>query len=122
VAKHEGGCVSSVEILGGANIPLRFELRGTEGSIEINGHHPGGYQCSALTVSTTPAQTVPLGTDQSGLSGNPVNVALLYARLEQDIRSGSRTAPDFDRAVALTHLLDAIDASSDEGKTIKVRR
>lgn len=119
-AKHETGCVSSIEIVGGANIPLRFELRGSEGSLAIEGHHPGGYQCGHLEVATEPTSPPqpPLVVD--GLSGNPLNVAQLYARLEQDIREDTRTAPDFDRAVELTRLLDAIDAASDGGKTMKV--
>ncbi len=122
IAKHESGCVSSVEIVGGANIPLRFELRGTTGSLAINGHHPGGYQCSHLTVATEPPSPPQPTLAVAGLSGNPVNVAQLYARLEQDIRSGTRTAPDFDTAVRLTRLLDVIDAAADEGRTIKVTR
>ena len=121
-AKHESGCVSSVEIVGGANIPLRFELRGTAGSLTINGHHPGGYQCGHLEVTTKPPSPPQPPLAVAGLSGNPINVAQLYAHLEQDIRSSTRTVPDFDTAVRLTRLLDAIDAASDEGRTIKVTR
>ncbi|MNC99310.1 hypothetical protein D3C83_175630 [compost metagenome] len=47
-------------------------------------------------------------------------LAQLYADLERDIRHGSRTVPDFDRAVRLTQLLDAIEASSAEGRTLAV--
>jgi predicted dehydrogenase len=49
--RHPGGCVSSIEIVGGEDMPLRFELRGTKGKLEITGHHPGGYQCASLTVA-----------------------------------------------------------------------
>ena len=51
---HIGGCVSNVEIVGGVAMPLCFELRGTEGTLEIAGGHPGGYQCGNLVVTTTP--------------------------------------------------------------------
>ena len=119
---HESGCVSSVEIIGGANIPLRFELRGSQGSLEIGGHHPGGYQCSHLEVTTKPQGEAQPALAVSGLEGNPLNVAELWARFEQDIRSGQRTVPDFETALRLTRLLDAIDASSDAGKTIRVER
>ncbi|MEO6718631.1 MAG: Gfo/Idh/MocA family oxidoreductase [Novosphingobium sp.] len=122
VAKHESGCVSSVEIVGGANIPLRFELRGTAGSLGIEGHHPGGYQCGHLEVTSEPPLPPQPKLAVAGLSGNPLNVAQLYARLEQDMRNGARTAPDFDAAVRLTRLLDAIDAASDQGTTMKVTR
>lgn len=114
MGEHESGCVSSVEIIGGENLPLRFELRGTEGTLEINGHHPGGYQCADLVVSTSaeteaqPAPTFP------GLSGAATNVAQIYAQLERDIRTGSRTVPDFQRALRLTKLLDTIDAASEQ--------
>lgn len=118
--RHAGGCVSSVEIVGGEDKPLRFELRGTEGTLEIHGHHPGGYQCGSLSVATSPFATFPLGSNDSGLSGNAVNVAQLYARLEADIRSGARTVPDFDVALRLTRLLDTIEAASDQGRTTKV--
>lgn len=120
LGRHAGGCVSNVEILGGVNLPLRFELRGSEGSLEITGHHPGGYQCGHLTVTTTPPAAPQPERPFPLLDGNPLNVAQLYAQLEADIRSGSRIAPDFVAAVRLTKLLDAIDLASDDGRRIPV--
>jgi len=116
--RHPGGCVSSIEIVGGEDLPLRFELRGTRGSLEITGHHPGGYQCAALTV-VGPAGTDPQPADSSGLEGNPRNVAELWHRFENDIRSGTRSVADFAMAVKLHRLLDAIEVSSDEGRNVK---
>ncbi len=118
--KHTSGCVSSVEIIGGASIPLRFELRGTKGTLEITGHHPGGYQCGHLTVTTEPASEPQLRLAMPDLEGNPLNVAQLWAQFAGDIRSGTRTVPDFAAAVRLTRLLDAIDLASDQGRTIQL--
>ncbi|MDG2001801.1 MAG: Gfo/Idh/MocA family oxidoreductase [Novosphingobium sp.] len=116
IGEHEGGCVSSVEIIGGEIAPLRFELRGTEGMLTINGDHPGGYQCGELVVSTT-AETEPQPAPAyPDLSGAAINVAQVYAQLEADIRTGTRTVPNFDTALRLTKLLDTIDAASDQGR------
>jgi predicted dehydrogenase len=117
IARHAGGCVSNIEIAGGVSEPLRFELRGSEGSLAIAGHHPGGYQCGRLSVTSDPP-TPPPPEALPGLEGNPLNVAQLYARLGEDIRTGRRSVPDFDRAVRLTRLLDAIARGSDEGREI----
>ena len=118
--RHASGCVSSVEIIGGADIPLRFELRGSMGTLEINGHHPGGYQCGHLTVSTVPPSDPQPMLVHPGLEGNPLNVAQLWAQFEADIRTGSRTVPSFDTALRLTRLLDAVDAASETGRTMEV--
>ncbi len=118
LGQHEGGCVSSVEIVGGAAIPLRFELRGSAGSLEICGHHPGGYQCGQLTVTTEPPSPPQTASGVAGLEGNPLNVAQLWSDFSADIRSGSRTVPDFGVALRLTRLLDAIDRASDERREI----
>ena len=115
---HSSGCVSSIEILGGVPIPLRFELRGTEGTLEINGNHPGGYQCADLRVSCSVASEPQPAPAVAGLEGAPINVAQLWSQFETDIRTGSRSVPDFELAVRLTRLLDAIDTASDEGRTI----
>ena len=118
--KHASGCVSSVEILGGASIPLRFELRGSKGTLEITGDHPGGYQCAGLTVRCAPeAEAQPLPS-VPGLEDAPINVAQLWSQFESDIRNGTRTVPDFDRAVRLTRLLDAIETASDDGRTVEL--
>lgn len=118
---HDSGCVSSIEILGGCPIPLRFELRGTKGTLEITGHHPGGYQCAGLTVTCSPeAAAQPLPT-LPGLEGAPVNVAQMWAQFETDIRTGTRSVPDFDVAVRLTRLLDAIETASDEQRTVALK-
>lgn len=116
--EHDSGCVSTVEIIGGEDLPLRFELRGTEGSLEIAGHHPGGYQCGDLAVTASVEHEAQPGRPFPQLSGAAINVAQLYARLETDIRTGKRTVPDFDRAVRLTTLLDAIDTASDDKSVI----
>jgi predicted dehydrogenase len=113
--RHPDGCVSSIEIVGGEDMPLRFELRGTKGKLEITGHHPGGYQCARLTVAGAP-RVEPESDGFPELEGNPINVAELWRRFEQDIRTGSRTVADFAVAVKLHRLLDAIELSSDEGR------
>lgn len=118
--RHEGGCVSSVEIVGGQQIPLRFELRGTEGTLEIRGHHPGGYQCGELSVCVNGQEEIKPAPVAEGLAGAAVNVAQFYAQFESDIREGTCTVPDFARAVRLTRLLDAIDLASEEGRCIAI--
>jgi predicted dehydrogenase len=98
-------------------MPLRFELRGTKGKLEIAGHHPGGYQCARLTVRG-PAGVEIQSPRFPDLEGNAINVAELWRRFEHDIRSGSRTVAEFAMAVKLHRLLDAIELSSDEGRNV----
>lgn len=45
------------------------------------------------------------------------NVARIYALLARDIREGTRLAPDFDDAVALHRLVDAIGRSAAQSGT-----
>jgi hypothetical protein len=49
------------------------------------------------------------------LSAAAINVAAIYRALAHDISSGEHTAPDFDYAVRLTHLLDDVMQSADTG-------
>ena len=119
IGRHDGGVVSTLEVLGGVPDPaFLFEVRGEAGTLRIDGHFGGGYQASSLSVSATvpipPAPEPPV----PALAGPPQNVSQLYARLAADIRAGTRTVPDFDRAVRLTRLLDAIDTASDEGRRV----
>lgn len=116
--RHLNGCVSNVEIIGGDPSPLRFELRGTKGSLAINGHHPGGYQCGDLQVSCSVESEVQPPADAPDLGGAAINVGQLWSQLERDIRSGKHSVPDFDAAVRLTRLLDAVDQASEERRTI----
>ena len=119
--KHDSGCISSLEVVGGVvDVPFQFELRGTKGSLSITGGHPGGYQAGPLTVTTNPPSAPQPAAVADGLGPQSVNVAELWARFASDIRDGVRTVPDFNRAVRLTQLLDAIDQSSDELRTIKL--
>lgn len=119
IGHHASGCVSSLEVLGGEARPVfLFELRGEKGMIAIEGHFPGGFQAGVLTVTNDVGADAQPEAAAPGLNGPAANVSELYAALERDIRTGSRTVPDFDRAVRLTRLLDAIDAASQDGRRI----
>lgn len=116
--RHANGCVSNVEITSGENAPLVFELRGSKGRLSIRGHHPGGYQCGALEVSTSVDAEPQPPALLPGLTGQAINVGEVWRRFEDDIRTGNRTVPDFDDAVKLTRLLDAVEIASDEGRNV----
>lgn len=119
--KHESGCISSLEVVGGVvDVPFQFELRGTRGSLSITGGHPGGYQAGPLVATTNPPSPGQPDAVANGIGPQSVNVSELWARFASDIRSGNRTVPDFDRAVSLTRLLDAIDTASENGLTVKL--
>jgi predicted dehydrogenase len=45
----------------------------------------------------------------------PRNVARLYARMAQDLREGTRTAPSFDDAVAVHRIVAAIERAAENG-------
>ena len=49
-------------------------------------------------------------------TGSPLNVAQMWSRFAQAIRTGERVEPDFDTAVTRHKLLDAIQRASDTGR------
>ena len=49
-----------------------------------------------------------------------INIAALYAALAADIRSDTRTVPDFSVAVRLTHLLDTVLQSGQSGQRLAI--
>jgi predicted dehydrogenase len=121
IGHHAGGCVSVLEVFGGTpDVPFRFELRGTTGKLEIIGGHAGGFQTGMLTVSTVPETPPQPAVAVPGLKGPPINVSEMWTAFVADIRTGTHTMPDFDDAVRLTRLLDAIDTASDEGRRVSL--
>jgi predicted dehydrogenase len=113
---HERGCISTLEVIGGSpDRPAQFELIGDKGWIRVTGTVPGTCQIAKLAVEASfPIDPIPEPVAPH-LVGPPANIAETYAMLARDLAEGSFTVPDFDRAVKLTRLLDAIDRASDDG-------
>lgn len=114
--KHVNGSVSILEVIGGSpNRPAEFEIVGDKGWMKIIGTVPGTCQIARLTLESS-ADVDPLPAPVCPeLLGAPVNIAECYVALARDIREGTYTLPDFERAVRLTKLLSAIDTASDSG-------
>lgn len=117
LGRHESGCVSTLEVTGGvANRDFSLELVGSKGSLTMSSSFPGGYQAGTIVLETSfDAPPVPAHVVE-GLKYAPVNVAEAWARFADDIENGAFTVPDFDDAVRLTKLLDAIDQASASGE------
>jgi predicted dehydrogenase len=104
-----------------------WEINGTEGDIRVSA--PLGHtQLVPLTLEGAKAGEKafqPLVVPDSYRTGwpdnvVPGNVARIYARMAQDLRTGSRTAPSFDDAVALHRLIAAIEAAAGNGTRTSV--
>lgn len=114
---HEGGCVSTLEVIGGVvSSPFKLELVGEKGWIKISGGGPGGFQVGALSIETSFASEPMPPQAVHDLAGPPANVAEMYMRLAADIHAGMHTVSDFNDAVRLSRLLDAIDRASATGQ------
>lgn len=55
-------------------------------------------------------------------NGTPVNVAQMMRRLAEGIRDGAHPEPTFADAVRKHRLLEAIERSSESGKTVPVQQ
>jgi len=114
---HDSGCVSTLEVKGGEpERPFSLELVGANGTLKLSSRHPGGFQVGVISLECDAAAPTVHEHVVPDLVGAPANVAESYARFLRDIASGTREVPDFNDAVALTRLLDAIDAAAHSGQ------
>lgn len=117
----ESGAAFSIHYRGGLShgTNLLWQINGTEGCIEVTAAHGHGQMVqlaihgangdmSELALLTPPASAYDGWPDNAV----PRNVARVYARVAQDIRSGTRSAPSFRDAVVLHETIDAIERSA----------
>ena len=114
----ESGVTLGMEVAGGRpehSTPFSFDIIGDKGELIIDGGAARGFQSGKLRVLVNgEVQDVNEG-ELAGIPENAFNVAGVYAALRDDIRSGSHTVPDFEHAVQLTHLVEDILLSSQQG-------
>lgn len=118
-ARMISGCALAVEVAGdrAPGTPFSFEVVGTDGTLSLAGGHPNGFQAGRLTVSLN-GERQPVDEPPETVPDAAVNVAAMYRALACDISMGEHTAPDFDHAVRLTHLLDGVVQSANTGRRL----
>jgi predicted dehydrogenase len=107
---------------------LVWEINGTEGDLRLVGAH-GGLQQVPLRIEggrgeKQSMESVPVPVDPASRRWpedvNPGNVARVYARVAQDLREGTATAPTFDDAVMLHKVIDGIEEAAATGSRIAI--
>jgi predicted dehydrogenase len=127
----DSGAVISLHYRGGSSrgTKLLWEINGTEGDLLITadaGHAQmfelslsgGKGDATGLTPMDVPAQ---YRWSPPELVGPSVNMAQAFMRLENDLRDGTKTCPDFDDAVVRHQMIAAIERSATKGTREKCR-
>lgn len=104
---------------------LLWEINGTEGDLQPTAAH-GQSQLVRLALAGARGderEPAPIAVPEAATAGwpdDPVpgNVARVWARMAADLRHGTRTAPDFEDALRLHRLLDAIGKAAESGRRI----
>ena len=119
-ARLAAGSPVLIEVVGGrpANAtPFRFEVTGETGVLVLQGGAPRGAQSGVLSLT--------VNGRQQAIAPTPVidpetaaNVSVCYARLRDDIRTGTRTVPGFDDAVLMTRLIDDVMTAARTGQRV----
>lgn len=106
---------------------LVWEINGTQGDIRVTGPfgHAQMVQLSLESARADEKVFQSLDVPDSYRSGFPQdvvpgNVARIYERMARDLREGSKTAPNFDDAVAIHQLIAAIEQSAGDGRRMHV--
>ncbi|WP_405654476.1 Gfo/Idh/MocA family protein [Streptomyces sp. RK9] len=125
------GAVASVHFRGGLSrgTDFHWEINGTDGDLVVTGDH-GHLQQARLTVRGARGADAHLAElpvpgryfdvpELDGLRAEPAyNVGVQYARIERDLREGTRTVPDFAHAARRQRLLDAIGRAAATGTRV----
>ena len=130
-ARLEGGEPFSVHYQGGMPNGIEgfaWDIHGTEGDLRVTA--PFGHgQMAQLSISGAKigsGELTPIEVPKQfyeGYKGEPVpgNVLRNYARMAGDIKNGSSRASNFDDAVGVQRLIDAIERSSSTGSRISLK-
>jgi len=117
--------IAAVPFHGGGS---SIEIYGTEGTLVLNGaRHVQTGDAVLLGAHGGDAELAPIAIEDhdappESIRATPAgNVARLYTRMGTAIRDDAALHPDFDTAVELHRLLDAISRSSDQGARVVVR-
>ncbi|HEX4222609.1 MAG TPA: Gfo/Idh/MocA family oxidoreductase [Pseudonocardiaceae bacterium] len=112
-----GGATVSMSIHDGVAGPslARVEIAGTEGKLAVDTLPTDSPFGAQLQIGPLRLREFRDGTWQDvelptwpGLPDEAVNVARLYRRLAEDLRTGSRVVPDFRAATEVHQLLDTL--------------
>ena len=128
----QSGAPLSLQVRGGLprDTGLRWEINGTEGDLRITAAFE---YAPVINISTLRVEGARKGEDayreleipqvaSLGLEDAVTarNVAEVYRLMAQDLRHGTRTAPDFDQALALHKTLHAIEQADETARRVRV--
>lgn len=127
-ARLESGAPLSVHYQGGMPNGIEgfiWDIHGSEGDIRVTAPfgHAQMAQLSLFGAKAGAGGLAPMQLPRRFAEGAPEetvpgNVARNYARMAQDIRTGSHTVSGFDDAVGLQRLIDAIERSAHSGSRV----
>ncbi|WP_242886952.1 Gfo/Idh/MocA family protein [Actinomadura litoris] len=119
-----GGATAVVHVHDGkvSDARTRIEIAGTDGDLAVLSSGPAadqGVQIGELAVhgrgSRLPIPDRYLWVPEAARDVEIVNVAQFYARLADDIRTGTDHTPDFHQGIRMHRLLDAVRESAGTG-------
>jgi predicted dehydrogenase len=113
------GAVVTADIHGG-EVPedarFSFEIRGSEGWINLAGGHPHGFQAGDLELTSNIVFEPPEKPAVSGgWMGAAINVGEVYAHLVRDMCTGTYYTPGFEHALHNSQLLETVARAAEQG-------
>ncbi|EEF22546.1 oxidoreductase, putative, partial [Ricinus communis] len=126
----EDDAVLTVHIEGGKRNAsgVQIDITGTEGDLRITNRSAFGgegddYKVEGAHGDNLPLQVLPVPDaynqlPPSDLPSSVLELAELYAAYANDVRNGTKTAPDFSDAVRMHELINAAVMSSESGKHV----
>lgn len=122
------GAPISIHYRGGAprdDDGLFWEIHGTQGDIRVSGSsgHTQMVRLSLMGARQGETEFRALEVPARHRPGWPEdveagNVARLYARMAEDLRHGTRTAPSFEDAVEVHRVIEAIESAAESGRCV----
>ena len=124
LGRTDSGAVFTADISGGVALEearFSFEIRGSEGWLNLASDHPYGFQAGDLRLtSNIPFASREKAAVSGGFMGAAINVGEVYSHLAHDLHAGTYGTPDFEHALHNVRLIEAVRQAAQRGERQKV--